>query len=121
MFVGYYTYYELEIRDEITFAKAKEILESLNKKIGWELFTLEAAAADEDIDPSETDYWDVCTEDEAKWYSWKKDMRELSIEFPEVVFGLEGKGEENQDWWYALFKKDKSTINCCVPPARDWS
>ena len=30
--MGYYTHYELEIRDEITFAKAKEILESLNKK-----------------------------------------------------------------------------------------
>lgn len=116
--MGYYTFYELEIRDEITFAKAKEILESLNKKIGWELFTLEAA--DENIDPSETDYWDICTEDEAKWYDSDKDMLELSKEFPDVLFGLEGRGEEKQDWWYALFKDGATTTNYCEPPSTVW-
>lgn len=116
--MSYYTCYKLEIRDEITFAKAKEILESLNKKINWEIFFLEAE--DGDIDPPETDYWDVSTVGEAKWYDWGKDMLELSKEFPDVLFGLEGRGEDQQDWWYALFKDGTTTTNFCSPPSKEW-
>lgn len=116
--MSYYTFYELEIRDKITFAGVKEILKSLNKKIGWELFALEAA--DENFDPSETDYWDVSTVDEAKWYDWNKDMLELSKEFPDILFGLEGRGEEKLDWWYALFKDGTTTTNYCEPPSTVW-
>lgn len=115
--MNYYTSYKLEIRDEITFAKAEEILENLNKKIGWEIFILEAE--DEDINPSEIDYWDVYTID-ATWYDWGKDMLELSKEFPDVLFGLEGRGEERRDWWYALFKDGTTTTNYCEPPSTVW-
>ena len=44
----------------------------------------------------------------AKWYAWKKDMLALSLQYPGVVFQLEGKGEEQEDFWCAYFKDGKS-------------
>jgi hypothetical protein len=45
-----------------------------------------------------------------KWYDWEKDMRLLSASFPNVLFTLEGNGEENVDIWIAYFKGGKSQI-----------
>jgi len=46
----------------------------------------------------------------AKWYNWKEDMLELSKLYPEVLFTLEGSGEEKEDQWKAYFKGGKSQI-----------
>ena len=46
----------------------------------------------------------------AKWYNWTKDMKELSLNYPEVLFELEGKGEEQGDHWRAYFKGGKSQV-----------
>ena len=41
---------------------------------------------------------------ECKWYDHQADLEALSAIFPEVLFSLEGYGEENEDIWkmYAL-------------------
>lgn len=41
--------------------------------------------------------------EELKWYSWEKDMKELSELFPRMLFELEGNGEEPLDIWIAHF------------------
>lgn len=45
--------------------------------------------------------------DEVKWYEHETDMRKLSLQFPEIVFVLNGEGEENDDTWYKYFKNGK--------------
>ena len=43
----------------------------------------------------------------AKWYDWVGDMLELSLRWPEVLFRLEGKGEEAGDHWVAYFRNGR--------------
>jgi hypothetical protein len=45
-----------------------------------------------------------------KWYDWEKDMCLFSASFPEVLFTLEGSGEEKDDIWIAYFRAGKSQI-----------
>lgn len=40
-----------------------------------------------------------CLSDELKWYKHEHDLLELSKEFPNVIFALEGEGEERDDTW----------------------
>lgn len=49
-------------------------------------------------------------ETETKWSGWKKDMKELSSKYPNVLFKLYGTGEENSDMWKAYFKNGKMQI-----------
>ena len=44
----------------------------------------------------------------AKWYDSHEDMLELSKEFPEYVFQLDGNGEGNDDVWRQYYKDGKS-------------
>jgi hypothetical protein len=37
-------------------------------------------------------------------------MKKLSEEFPDVLFCLEGKGEENGDLWVAYYKNGKTQM-----------
>lgn len=38
-----------------------------------------------------------------KWYDWRNDMIAISKEHPDVLFTVEGKGEESEDIWEAEF------------------
>lgn len=58
--------------------------------------------------------------DEAKWYDYDKEMKELSNAFPKVVFELHGDGEESGDSWIAWYKGGKSVRHEAeIPPLDD--
>ncbi len=48
---------------------------------------------------------------EVKWYDHDKDMLQLSREFPDIVFTLDGEGEENGDIWKAYYHNGKFVKN----------
>lgn len=83
--MGYYTYYTLTAQRDVPFAAEER--EIINK----------AVFAMEDV---EWEYihelqWDTY----AKWYSQDVDMYKLSVQFPDVLFELNGDGEESDDKW----------------------
>ncbi len=43
-------------------------------------------------------------EESCKWYECEDEMKEFSRSHPELVFMLEGDGEESNDQWLAYFK-----------------
>lgn len=42
---------------------------------------------------------DGCADHDYKWYDWEKDIKVLASKFPNVLFILDGDGEENEDHW----------------------
>lgn len=46
-------------------------------------------------------------DDEIKWYDCEKDMKSYSKKHPEVVFLIDGEGEESGDIWKAYFQNGK--------------
>lgn len=42
--------------------------------------------------------------DDEKWYEYDEDMRELSLEFPELTFQLTGQGEQKEDRWRRYYR-----------------
>lgn len=42
-----------------------------------------------------------------KWYGYDKDMKQISLEFPDVILTLDGLGEEALDIWKAYYKNGK--------------
>lgn len=84
--MGYYTNYSLEVRakdstKEISYNEMKVIEERFNDLTGYDFFTM-------------LEYGE-----EGKWYHHDEDMIQLSKEFPQYLFILEGAGEERNDWW----------------------
>jgi len=45
--------------------------------------------------------------DQMKWYGYNKDCIELSLEYPNLLFTLEGEGEESGDIWKAWYRNGK--------------
>lgn len=50
------------------------------------------------------------TEEAGKWYEYEKDLREFSLNHPNILFTLLGEGEENEDVWRAYFLNGKVQI-----------
>lgn len=48
--------------------------------------------------------------DSMKWYDWQKDCEKLSEDYPNLLFTLQGEGEESGDVWKAWFRNGKSHI-----------
>lgn len=44
---------------------------------------------------------------EWKWDGHEEDMKRMAREFPDVVFELEGEGEDRDDWWIKEFCGDQ--------------
>ena len=54
-----------------------------------------------------TEWWPSIEDGEArKWYSRHSDIREVAMQFPDVVFTLQGQGEEPTDMWRTYFQAD---------------
>lgn len=44
----------------------------------------------------------------AKWYEYDSEMIQISLENPDVLYTLEGRGEEYDDLWINYYKNGKS-------------
>lgn len=63
--------------------------------------------------------------DESSWRSEENDMREMSQQFPGVLFTLSGEGEDSPDYWIAYYldgKRQKVKGEVVYPMMdTDWS
>jgi hypothetical protein len=80
--MGYYTNYELETVSGADYETDYE--QEVTDQVGYRPF-----------------------ECETKWYSFEKDMREVSKKHTSVLLKLSGEGEENGDLWEAYFLNGK--------------
>jgi hypothetical protein len=124
--MGYYTRYELEyeVPEQVKSTKVKEFEEQCRKakipiptdvKVAFdEQLSLEAALEhvlnDEGFGSGYGPLMNFVNGDgdSCKWYDYKKDMLELSNQFPSVLFTLSGEGEESGDIWKHYFLGGKS-------------
>jgi len=84
--MGYYTHYTFEVKGEYSpGVKYEDIEAAFNKISSYNLNDLE--------------------DDTLKWYDCEKDMIQLSLQFPKMIFYLYGDGEESDDEWEAYFYK----------------
>ena len=84
--MGYYTDFELNARNAEGIGS--ELEDALNEISGYLIELGEISSM--------------------KWYEHDKHMLQLSKLFPEVVFLLDGEGEETGDIWKAMYKNGKS-------------
>ena len=101
--MGYYTNHNLKIHkiDNEEINNNEDLNEKLEDKIN------EAISSHEDMSyavGSVTEDW-YC--DSCKWYKHREDMIEFSKLFPDVVFELEGEGENSGDVWKEYYKNGK--------------
>ena len=117
--MGYYTNYKLNASRELSEAPAdppppeccgavvstpycpqcgKKRAVVLPRPAGWEEKIREIEG-----DNSYAYYFD----DSIKWYDHDKTMRELSAQYPDVLFTLTGEGEEPGDLWVKYYKGGK--------------
>ena len=50
-------------------------------------------------------------ENSCKWYNCEKDLKEFSMKYPNIIFLLEGKGEDSEDMW-RLYVKEGHSQRC---------
>lgn len=110
--MGYFTYYELEVKANSH--DAKDILKYLaeNKMANYAF----------DFGHDEIPIRDNCFElecgDAVKWYDHDDDMCDFSREFPDADFYLHGDGEDKDDEWKTWYKGGK--IAGCKAIERRW-
>ena len=90
--MGYYTDFSLSHDSDIN---DEEIADNLTKISGYKL--------NHDLELYQS-----------KWYSWNNDMLSLSKMFPDVLFTLNGVGEEHGDIWRAFIKNGKMQVSKAV-------
>lgn len=88
--MGYYTDYNLEV-SRVKGEDEARLIERIKDELGMET-------------------WGMSWYANAKWYDHEKDMKALSSEFPEVLFTLEGRGEEWDDAWVKYFLGGKMQV-----------
>lgn len=91
--MGYFTRFSLDIIGELPPDKNIEDFElEISKKSSydsdWTLF-----------------------EDSVKWYDYSNDLKEFSKLYPELIFVLDGEGEESGDIWRSFYKDGKEQMS----------
>ena len=112
--MGYYTYYSMEVLDidnkgYDSYKIAKYMLDKQKESDRFYAFKydLENFVKKENIKSRADDRLLLDSGDEYKWYDNEEDMRLLSKEFPDILFKLYGKGEDNEDIWNKYFMNGK--------------
>lgn len=106
--MGYYTQYRLEVQGAtpeqlLAIKEEKTVYGSLMSMFGFAL-----------ADPSS----------DIKWYEHDRDMTNLSLQYPTVLFILDGDGEETEDLWRKFFKNghiEEHRASQWVPPPEPWN
>lgn len=96
--MGYYTDYELKLTadfDIISKYPQLEFLPAVLEKYTGYVFET-------------TGLHSACLSG-AKWYDHHIDMVNMSKDFPEILFQLNGEGEESGDTWRSFYKNGKAT------------
>lgn len=91
--MGYYTYHNLYIIDNPTDLSDSAIIAHLRDYADDARYALE----------EDGQGYDSC-----KWYSHDEDMRDFSRLHPDVLFELDGEGDESGDIWQAYFQNGKA-------------
>jgi len=94
--MGYYTSYFLRATgytDELTEEEANNLCDVIELVVPVKAFGGEICSTDW------KGVWSVEADLEAKWYDFDRDMTALSLNYPGVLFDLEGKGEDQDDIW----------------------
>lgn len=114
--MGYYTYYELDMKMEdgssVPDTLVEQVRHSFNQIFG----------SDEDVDSFAEIYLDEEGGAEWKWYDNEEDMQKLAASFPNVHFILHGEGEDYSDLWIKDFLGDKKSVRYAeiIYPDLDW-
>ena len=94
--MGYYTNFSLEIKPEQTKERELKIMKAIMAKI--------CDCSPEAIADDEAEY---CFYEAYKWYDHNKDMIEISKQFPDILFILDGTGEDHEDIWRTYYHNGK--------------
>lgn len=96
--MGHYTWYDLDVLNENEFSESElkrasqrlaELMEMPDRAIGRGPFE-----------------W--LSDGEMKWYDHDSDMTTLAHEFPNMLFKLNGTGEDTGDWWNNYYQGARS-------------
>ena len=108
--MGYYTTFEVTIEkiDPKTFKPTwniNEIKRPDNGEIPDELVDkMHELCEDLDFDRIDTFYGF------AKWYDWQDELKELSKKYPDLMFTVNGSGEDTPDFWICWIVNGKSQL-----------
>ena len=97
--MGYYTKFELHAVDVETGYPITTMEEDAIAKRLWQLVGGSDRYTPKCIEN--------CLDEEMKWYDHEADMTALSKEFPNILFVLDGVGEEFPDAWRKWFHNGK--------------
>lgn len=98
--MGYYTYHELKvIQPNTKEAKLTEFLDGGDHH--------------HDAIGELSEYGDNLWDDSVKWYDREKDMSEYSKRYPDILFQIDGNGEEADDIWREYWKEGKVQHEDC--------
>ncbi len=100
--MGYNTKYKLYIEKAPDFVYPITDREEQRKAMNKVIDTLGTSDEDDFMRPALEGDLDDC-----KWYTHEDDMLTFSERFPDVVFRLEGIGEEQPDMWHKYFQAGK--------------
>ena len=112
--MGYYTSYSLYVlntkKDNISNEELEKASASLFKKV-FDYATFLPSASFE---------W--LFDEPLKWYDHCDDMIELAQEYPEMIFMLEGHGEDREDHWREYYQGDRyKRVVMHWDPAPEWA
>ena len=96
--MGYYTYYNLQIKGVETEERFLELSRAL-EQMGLIKYVFDIGNYDNNR--KEATFYSY---ESVKWYEYNDDMKNLSLIFPSFTFCLEGQGEEYDDIWRAYYK-----------------
>ena len=117
--MGYYTQFKISVNGKLENKQRVAELEKAKKEaevLTGKLKELALAAVEKELNfEKNIDIQKVVSdkigynpfEEETKWYNHENDMREISKQFPDIIFQLNGEGEESGDIWVKYFVNGK--------------